>query len=249
MPVRRTNGVKGVIERVTIAREPRRVVLATNRKGDRPGGKIEQVTVKRGIVYRQFILAGVMQGHINSLPGPPGVLVESATERIKRRARICIQQGIAQPGLAHFANGQILSFVARVTETRFPVPRLEVIANIPQLTPQTDIEELVPVSELFTSWAGIIECRETEHQSSQGLLAHQVISRVASPTVKGLNGFGIGTLMPLGPLNPRQSGPGFLNGSGVNGTAASDESKYERAYLKSPNTVRYLSHRSRVNEP
>ena len=32
------------------------------------------------------------------------------------------------------------------------------------------------------------------------------------------------------------------NGSGVNGTAARDESKYERAYLKSPNTVRYLSH-------
>ena len=43
--------------------------------------------------------------------------------------------------------------------------------------------------------------------------------------------------------------PGFLNGSGVNGTAARDASKYERAYLKSPNTVRYLSHISRVNEP
>ena len=28
-----------------------------------------------------------------------------------------------------------------------------------------------------------------------------------------------------------------------------DESKKERAYLKSPNTVRYLSHTSRVNEP
>ena len=34
--------------------------------------------------------------------------------------------------------------------------------------------------------------------------------------------------------------PGVLNGSGVNGTAARDASKNERAYLKSPNTVRYF---------
>src|SRR6267154_1815325 len=70
---------------------------------------------------------------------------------------------------------------------------------------------------------------------------------VASPTVKGLNGFWIGTLMPPGkkPLFV----PGILNGSGVNGTAAADASKNERTYLKSVNTVRYLSHRSRVNEP
>ena len=85
------------------------------------------------------------------MPGRRGVLAEKATERIKRRVRICVQQSIAQPGLAHFANGQVLSFVAGVTETRFPVPRLEVIANISHLTPQTDIEELVPVGELFSS--------------------------------------------------------------------------------------------------
>src|SRR5437764_15126064 len=70
---------------------------------------------------------------------------------------------------------------------------------------------------------------------------------VASATVNGLNGFVIGTLIPLGlknvPVSP------LWNGSGVNGTAARDESKYERAYLKSPNTVRYLSQISRVKEP
>ena len=38
--------------------------------------------------------------------------------------------------------------------------------------------------------------------------------------------------------------PGILNGSGINGTGASDASKNERTYLKSANTVRYLSHRS-----
>src|SRR6266545_7830076 len=74
-----------------------------------------------------------------------------------------------------------------------------------------------------------------------------LITRVVSPTVKGLNGFWIGTLIPVGLKNVLV--PGVLNGSGANGTAASDESKNERAYLKSANTVRYLSHRSRVNEP
>ena len=62
-----------------------------------------------------------------------------------------------------------------------------------------------------------------------------------------LNGFEIGTLMLFG-LNPTLV-PGILNGSGVNGTGASDESKNERTALKSANTVRYLSHRSRVKEP
>ena len=65
--------------------------------------------------------------------------------------------------------------------------------------------------------------------------------------MKGLNGFWIGTLMPLG-LKPMLV-PGILKGSGENGTGASDVSKNERTYLKSPNTVRYLSHRSRVKEP
>src|SRR4029077_1099298 len=78
---------------------------------------------------------------------------------------------------------------------------------------------------------------------------------VVSPTVNGLNAFTIGTLMPFGPLGPTV-GKGVpsipltpWNGSGVNGTAASDALKYERANLKSANTVRYLSHRSRVNDP
>ena len=64
LPIRRANGVKGVIERVTIASKSRRVVLAANGKRDRAGGKIEQVTVK-GAVDRQLILTRVMQGHIN----------------------------------------------------------------------------------------------------------------------------------------------------------------------------------------
>src|SRR4029077_7300243 len=57
LPVRRADGIKGGIERVTITGKPRRVVLATDGKGDRAGGKIEQVTVNGGIVYGQLILA------------------------------------------------------------------------------------------------------------------------------------------------------------------------------------------------
>src|SRR5256885_3706065 len=68
-----------------------------------------------------------------------------------------------------------------------------------------------------------------------------LITRVVSPTVNGLNAFWIGTLMPAG-LKPTVV-PGVLNGSGVNGTAASDASKKDRAILKSANTVKYLSHR------
>src|SRR5262249_51933127 len=70
---------------------------------------------------------------------------------------------------------------------------------------------------------------------------------VASATVNGLNAFWIGTLMPDG-VNPTFV-PGILNGSGTNGTAARDEPQNERTNLKSANSVRYLSHRSRVKEP
>src|SRR5262245_23847561 len=74
-----------------------------------------------------------------------------------------------------------------------------------------------------------------------------LISKVASASVNGLNGFEIGTLMPER-LNGK-SVPGILNGSVVKGVAASAESKYERVYLKSANNTRYLSHRSRIDEP
>src|SRR5438045_1606179 len=70
--------------------------------------------------------------------------------------------------------------------------------------------------------------------------------KVVSATVKGLNGFAIGTLMPL----ELKAAPfGCLNGSGANPVAAPAKSKNERVYLKSANTVKYLSQLSRVKEP
>src|SRR5438045_4268314 len=70
--------------------------------------------------------------------------------------------------------------------------------------------------------------------------------KVASASVKGLNGFAIGTLMPAG---LKASPFGFLNGSGENAVAAPAASKNERVNLKSANTVKYLSQISRVKEP
>ena len=74
LPIHRTNRLKRVVERVTIACEPRRVVFTTDREGDRPRGKIKQVTVKGGIVYRQLIFTGILQVHINLCPGRPGIV-------------------------------------------------------------------------------------------------------------------------------------------------------------------------------
>src|SRR5215475_13979273 len=97
-----------------------------------------------------------MQCHIHSLPGSRAVLCEKATERIKRCSRVRIQQGVAQSGLAHFTNREVLAFVAGITEARLPVPCLEVISNPSHLTAQTNIEELVPVGELLGSRTSIV---------------------------------------------------------------------------------------------
>ena len=97
------------------------------------------------------------------------------------------------------------------------------------------------------SGTGVVNAAERNSGSHRETASVGKQSIVASATVNGLNGFWIGTLMPMG-LKPMLV-PGILNGSGTNGTAASDVSKNERTYLKSANTVRYLSHRSRVNEP
>ena len=88
--------------------------------------------------------------------------MEKATKRIKGRGTICVQQRIAQPRLAHFANREVLSFVARITETHFPIPSPEVIAKLSHLTPQADVEELVPVGEFFAPWTGVVEATKAD---------------------------------------------------------------------------------------
>src|SRR5438477_301448 len=96
-----------------------------------------------------------MQVDINPRSGRLGVMGREIQEGIKCRGWVRIQQRIPQPRLADHADGQILSFVPGRTKTKFPVPTLEIIAKFPQLSAQTNIEEIVVVSELFMSGTGV----------------------------------------------------------------------------------------------
>src|SRR6266568_7185510 len=106
-----------------------------------------------------------MQGDVNSLPGRLGVVAGDAQERIKRRGRVGIQQRVAQPRLADFANGQVLPLIPGIAETRFPVPSLEIIAKFAHLTLQPDVEELVPVSGWFAPWTGVVNAAKPNPRS------------------------------------------------------------------------------------
>src|SRR4029077_14036614 len=60
------------------------------------------------------------------------------------------------------------SFVSRVTETHFPVPRLEVVARLSHFAPQPNIEQITVVGEFFVSRTGVVHtanphsCRHRE---------------------------------------------------------------------------------------
>src|SRR6266699_5974767 len=106
-----------------------------------------------------------MQGDVNLLSGQLGVEAIDAKERVKRRGGIRTQQRLPQPRLADFADGQVLALVPGIPETGFPVPRLEIIAKFSHLTLQPDVEELVPVSELFTSRTGVVNAAKPNPRS------------------------------------------------------------------------------------
>src|SRR5436309_457955 len=101
-----------------------------------------------------------MQSDVNGLPSRLGVVGVEIQERIKRRGWIGVQQRLPQARLTDFANGQVLPLVSGVTETGFPVPRLEIIAKFAHLTLEPDVKELVPVSEFFASWTGVVDTAE-----------------------------------------------------------------------------------------
>src|SRR5262249_46063504 len=62
--------------------------------------------------------------------------------------------------LARFANGEILPFIARITETHFPIPCLEIVGELSHLTAQPNVEQLVPVSEVFVPYTGVVDAAE-----------------------------------------------------------------------------------------
>src|SRR5207249_4688848 len=49
-----------------------------------------------------------------------------------------------------------MPLIPRITETGFPVPGLEIIAEFSHLTFEPNVKESIPVSELFTSRPGVV---------------------------------------------------------------------------------------------
>src|SRR5205807_8082504 len=95
--IHRANRLKRRIERVRSARPSLSMVISADRKADRPGRKIEQVTVNLGIPERQLKATGIMQVDINPVFGRVRVYSKEALERIKSRGRVRIQQRRTQP--------------------------------------------------------------------------------------------------------------------------------------------------------
>ena len=97
------------------------------------------------------------------------------------------------PGWLTVAYGQILPLVPGVTETRFPVPSLEIITKFAHLTLEPNVKETIPVGELFILGpVSLMPRKKTPVVMGTGT---PLITKVASATVNGLNGFEIGTLM------------------------------------------------------
>ena len=76
-------------------RPPLPAILEPSREGDRPGGKIEQITIEMEISQWQLKLAGVMQGNIHPANRGLSVATEESKEGIKRCGRVGIQQRVA----------------------------------------------------------------------------------------------------------------------------------------------------------
>src|SRR5215208_6037264 len=102
-----------------------------------------------------------MQRNINSASGRLAVVAKQAKERIERNGWIRTQQRLPQSRLADLAYRQILPLVPRITETRFPVPSLEIIGKFSHLTTEPDVKETVPVAELFTSLTGVVDAAKS----------------------------------------------------------------------------------------
>src|SRR5205809_4007762 len=106
-----------------------------------------------------------MQGDVNSRSRRSGVVRIKIQKRIKSRSWVCIQKRFPQSRVTDVAGRQILPFIPGITKTQLPVPRLEIIAKLPQLSAHTNIEEIIVVSELFMSWTGVVDAAKLNPRS------------------------------------------------------------------------------------
>src|SRR5438552_7086223 len=114
------------------------------------------------ITQWQLKLAGGVQSNIHPSYCRLGVVAKNPKEWIKRCGRIRIQQRIAQARLAHHATSEIFLLVSGVTKAQFPIPTLEVIANLPELTAKSDVEEHVSESSSGCSDGGVVNAAEAD---------------------------------------------------------------------------------------
>src|SRR5207253_4151440 len=138
------------------------MILAADRKRHWSRRKIKQIAINRGVIQWQLKGGRVMQIDISSGYRRIRVATKYTHEWIKGRGRVRIQQRVSQTRLTDLTSGQVLSYVASVTEAQFPVPRLEVIAKFSHLTLKSDVEEHIPVGKLLVAGAGVVNATEPD---------------------------------------------------------------------------------------
>src|SRR4030095_16916569 len=106
-----------------------------------------------------------MQVNVNSGPSRRRVMSSEIQEWVKRCSRVRVQQCLPQARLASFADGQILSLIAGVTQTQLPVPTLEVISKFAHFAAQANIEQIIMVSKLIVSRTGVVNAAESNSGS------------------------------------------------------------------------------------
>src|SRR5438132_12215408 len=138
------------------------MILAADRKRHWSRRKIKQIAINRGVIQWQLKGGRVMQIDISSGYRRIRVATKYTHEWIKGRGRVRIEQRVSQTRLADLTYGQVLSLVASVTEAQFPVPSLEVIAKFSHLTLKSDIQQHIPVGELFMSGTGVVNATKPD---------------------------------------------------------------------------------------
>src|SRR5215475_2071342 len=106
-----------------------------------------------------------MQVDVNPVYRRIRIATKEAKERIKGGSRVGVQQRVSQPRLADLTQGQVLSFVASVTEAKFPVPGLEIIAELAHLTFQPNIKDVIPVGKLLASKTSVVNATKPDASS------------------------------------------------------------------------------------
>src|SRR5437867_12598253 len=86
-----------------------------------------------------------MQSNIHPGARRLGLLLHSRETKkgIKGGGWVRVQERLPQSRLAHLVYRKIIHFVLRITETRFPAPRLEIITKFAHLTLKSAVEEQI----------------------------------------------------------------------------------------------------------